>query len=239
LLLTKTVTYYGKKIKVKNLSENSNKKVKVKCPNCGKIRETYYKSYIKSKTDMCQPCTVKTTQSKTLSPGSKYNMLTVIKPSSESGKSICLCDCGNKKEVDNYQMKSGKTKSCGCLKKENFKNAKKVKGEHHGMWLGGSSSKRERLMQSKKYKDWRDFVYRKYNYKCQKCGQKGYDLNCHHIKPYNQYEELATDKSNGTIFCESCHKKFHYIYGYKDFGEKEYNEYINGTINGRLNNGRK
>ena len=31
---------------------------------------------------------------------------------------LCLCDCGNTKEVQGSNLKSGKTKSCGCLQKE-------------------------------------------------------------------------------------------------------------------------
>lgn len=30
----------------------------------------------------------------------------------------CLCDCGNETFVESYQLKSGTTKSCGCLAKE-------------------------------------------------------------------------------------------------------------------------
>jgi len=30
----------------------------------------------------------------------------------------CLCDCGNKKIIECYQLTSGKTKSCGCLKSD-------------------------------------------------------------------------------------------------------------------------
>jgi len=31
---------------------------------------------------------------------------------------MCLCDCGNHKEVSGSNLTSGKTKSCGCLAKE-------------------------------------------------------------------------------------------------------------------------
>lgn len=30
----------------------------------------------------------------------------------------CKCDCGNEKDVDGYTLKSGQSKSCGCLQKE-------------------------------------------------------------------------------------------------------------------------
>lgn len=33
-------------------------------------------------------------------------------------KWICECECGNKTSVGSYQLKSGRTKSCGCYKSE-------------------------------------------------------------------------------------------------------------------------
>ena len=31
---------------------------------------------------------------------------------------LCLCDCGNRKEIIEYNLKSGHTKSCGCLSRD-------------------------------------------------------------------------------------------------------------------------
>jgi len=33
---------------------------------------------------------------------------------------LCQCVCGNIKDVDQYKLKSGHTRNCGCLKKEIF-----------------------------------------------------------------------------------------------------------------------
>jgi hypothetical protein len=39
---------------------------------------------------------------------------------------LCICDCGNKTEVNTGALTSGKTKSCGCLKnKTNAENSRK------------------------------------------------------------------------------------------------------------------
>ena len=29
---------------------------------------------------------------------------------------ICECDCGNQKDIKAYRLRSGRTKSCGCLR---------------------------------------------------------------------------------------------------------------------------
>lgn len=57
-------------------------------------------------------------------PGTVFGMLTVLSdgdphkyPSGkQSSTSICKCECGNEITVRNGNLKSGKTKSCGCLR---------------------------------------------------------------------------------------------------------------------------
>ena len=39
----------------------------------------------------------------------------------------CRCDCGNEKDVDSYTLKSGQSKSCGCIQKEFLKENNKKK----------------------------------------------------------------------------------------------------------------
>lgn len=50
--------------------------------------------------------------------GNKFNLLSVIDYHSKIGynkKYLCKCDCGNFKVISGYKIKSGHTKSCGCL----------------------------------------------------------------------------------------------------------------------------
>lgn len=54
----------------------------------------------------------------------KFGKLKVIKIFPKNNPAIyweCLCDCGNKIIVKGYSLKIGKTKSCGCLRFNNFK----------------------------------------------------------------------------------------------------------------------
>jgi len=61
--------------------------------------------------------------------GEKFNKLTVIEDSGEryNGNIIwkCLCDCGNLHLVKSSNLKNGRTKSCGCGRKEFYKNNRK------------------------------------------------------------------------------------------------------------------
>lgn len=53
--------------------------------------------------------------------GQKFGKLTVIKISHTDIHSrkhwLCKCDCGNEKIINGSKLKSGTTKSCGCLRK--------------------------------------------------------------------------------------------------------------------------
>jgi hypothetical protein len=51
----------------------------------------------------------------------KFGRLTVLSKATSRNKRAywnCLCDCGNTKEISAALLRSGKTKSCGCLHKE-------------------------------------------------------------------------------------------------------------------------
>jgi len=59
--------------------------------------------------------------------GLKYGRLTVIKHSGKDKRNkhlwLCKCKCGNEKIVVSDNLSSGKSNSCGCLKKEFLANS--------------------------------------------------------------------------------------------------------------------
>ena len=67
-----------------------------------------------------------------------------------NGRWLCLCDCGNTKEVNGNHLRNHSTKSCGCIRKE---NAAKLFTKH-----GGCRGKRDKL-----YFVWRDIKARTSN----------------------------------------------------------------------------
>ena len=58
--------------------------------------------------------------------GDKFNRLTVLKPIKKHDRTylVCECECGNTKEIKMSHLKSGRTKSCGCLNVEKLKERK-------------------------------------------------------------------------------------------------------------------
>lgn len=63
--------------------------------------------------------------------GKKFGKLIVLEyvknPNKNGNSWLCQCECGNKTYLNSYRLKSGHTKSCGCLNKH-----KKLEGKRFG-----------------------------------------------------------------------------------------------------------
>lgn len=77
------------------------------------------------------------------------------------------------------------------------------------LWNGKHPPWEQDQRKSSEYKQWRIAILSRDNYICQDCGQRGGELNAHHIKSWAQYEELRFDTNNGITLCLECHKKVH------------------------------
>lgn len=82
--------------------------------------------------------------------GRKFGRLKVVAPGgkSKNGKLVweCVCECGKTKTVKGYSLRSGTTKSCGCIWRESIS-----KPRTHGM------------SQSKEYSVWEGMKTRCFN----------------------------------------------------------------------------
>ena len=71
--------------------------------------------------------------------GQKYNLLSVIREVSRCGrgrrKFLWRCDCGNEKEIELQAVKTGNTKSCGCLLREHVRTQPTM--QNSPSWKGG------------------------------------------------------------------------------------------------------
>lgn len=63
------------------------------------------------------------------------------------------------------------------------------------------------LRKSAVYRNWRNGVFERDKYTCQKCKVKGIYLEAHHIKSFNDFPELRYVISNGLTLCRKCHLK--------------------------------
>lgn len=85
------------------------------------------------------------------------------------------------------------------------------KGSSHYAWKNGASARNRNDRRKVDYKYWRDAVFKRDNYTCQKCGDsRGGNLRAHHLKPFSQHPELRFEVSNGITLCHTCHELEHY-----------------------------
>ena len=80
------------------------------------------------------------------------------------------------------------------------------RGSLSNLWKGGVANKNKLIRSSVEYKLWRDAVFKRDDYTCVWCTQKGGKLNADHIKPFSLFPELRFAIDNGRTLCEDCHK---------------------------------
>jgi len=80
------------------------------------------------------------------------------------------------------------------------------KGSKPWNYQGGERSLSKMIKDDKRYKPWREAVFRRDDWVCQNCKKRGGKLEAHHIKSKTKYIELAFDVDNGQTLCKECHK---------------------------------
>ena len=89
------------------------------------------------------------------------------------------------------------------------------KGNKTNFWKGGIDKKAYRHYSNLDYRLWREGVFKRDNYICQKCNKrsgngKSLFLHPHHLKSYTHYPGLRYKISNGITFCKDCHNNLHW-----------------------------
>lgn len=82
-------------------------------------------------------------------------------------------------------------------------------GRHPHNFKDNKEWENEVIRHSDQYINWRQFVYSKDNYTCQRCKKKSNKIIAHHIKSFSGYPELRFDINNGEVLCRGCHCKIH------------------------------
>lgn len=102
-----------------------------------------------------------------------------------------------------------------------------LKGDKSPRWKGGDilgTGRRE--ASTAEYKDWRNKVFARDHYLCQKCFKKKNYINAHHIKNWKDNPLSRYKVSNGITLCEDCHNSFHSIFGKKNNTRKQLTEFL-------------
>lgn len=170
------------------LYKTLNKKISLRCLNCGK--EFSVSPYHKNRKYCCKECANNGQKLKKGEHTKKWNRI----------KLICK-QCGKEFEVQNYRKNEAMfcSRECAYKYRDN-----------------GISTECEKIRKNKDYKIWREMVFERDNWTCQKCLERGFELNAHHIENFSNNEELRFNIDNGITLCRECHYKFHKVYGFNN-----------------------
>lgn len=158
--------------------------------------------------------------------GKRFGRLLVLKRMANNSfgqtRWKCQCDCGNTKTIIGYSLKTGITKSCGCLQKE---IASKYNSKDYGLAAQNavlSSYKNAAKSRNYSFRLTDDEAVNLFNGDCHYCGAKPNNLKKH---GNGSYKYNGIDRKNNNIGyttdnCVSCCKRCNFfkgIMGYKDF----------------------
>lgn len=132
---------------------------------------------------------------------------------------IVVCGkCGERRETTFASYLNHRDGRCCAFKH--------LTGENSPHYKDISLEDRERQRNYPEYREWVASVYRRDDYTCRKCGERGGKLQAHHIKGYAEHIELRTVLSNGATLCNKCHSEFHSKFGLKKFTEHDFQTFI-------------
>lgn len=132
--------------------------------------------------------------------GKKFNKLTVIKKLDTKRYDLyeyeCLCDCGNKKILTSYDVRSGRYVSCGCVSK--------LLGRNHPTWRGYedisllffNSIKSSAIKRNIDFKITIEYLWNLFILQNKKCALSGTDLI---LNGYKAKGNASVDRINSDV----------------------------------------
>ncbi len=111
-------------------------------------------------------------------------------------------------------------------KPKSKEHIQKLKGNKSSQWKGGISPINDLIRKSIEFRLWREAVFARDNWVCQKCKDRGDKIHSHHIQNFSQYPELRFAIDNGITLCKKCHQNFHKKYGIKNNNINQLKEFL-------------
>ncbi len=177
--------------------------------------------------------------------GQIFNYLTVIQYIGVIANNRCykcLCKCGKTTTVPQYALKTGKIKSCGCLREEVCRKIGKIKGPAKGCY-NHKITNEERLLKKeyrcstdKKRQKWRQKVLKRDGFRCVLCNKIGY-IVAHHLEGWKENISLRYITTNGITLCYQHHRCFHSLYGKNKATRKKFLDFKKRCENKEITQG--
>ena len=123
-----------------------------------------------------------------------------VKPGKVDKRRFCSNECADNAHIghESYQTLEGRIK-LSCYQR----------GISVEDFDGFITPEHDRFRKSPEYAQWRTTIFERDDYTCRECGQRGGDLNGHHLLPYRDYPDpqFSLNPKNGITLCVNCHRK--------------------------------
>ena len=155
--------------------------------------------------------------------GNTYGRLTVIALERKEQRIIkgrkqgfiyhyaCSCECGEVTTVAMNHLKTGKTISCGCIRKETSTEALEAWTREYRVSQGHDADTQlteQNRLDRALFKPLSKEILQRDNFTCVWCNSGG-RLNVHHIEKWTSSKEKRFEKTNLVTLCGPCHYKIH------------------------------
>lgn len=114
---------------------------------------------------------------------------------------------GKKTSVEQKQKLSDAHKGEVHSEERRKRKSERMKGAKSKWWKGGLTLINKKIRTSFEYRIWREAVFKRDDWTCVWCGERGGKLNADHIKSFAVFPELRFSIDNGRTLCIPCHKK--------------------------------
>lgn len=138
----------------------------------------------------------------------RFGKLFVVKSTDKRGGSSimweCVCDCGNIINVRGNSLRSGNTKSCGCLQKEIRRKLSTIHGMSYTKEYNNMLNRRRREQRKIYDSEWTieiELALKKFQKECAICGATE-NLTVDHVLPLS--EGYGLKPGNVVILCRRC-----------------------------------
>jgi len=104
--------------------------------------------------------------------------------------------------------------------------SKKMRGKNGNNWQDGKKPINKRIRMGIEFRLWREAVFARDNWTCQKTKIRGGSLHPHHIQNFVQYPELRFAIDNGITLSKKAHEEFHKKYGQLNNTKEQLDEFL-------------
>jgi hypothetical protein len=156
-----------------------------------------------------------------------------VKPSRQQKAKYCSYQCYWKRLKGKQFFDSTGIPSWNKGKKYPLKTRLKIsasliglRGKNSRHWKGGITPENHKIRTSIEFRLWREAVFARDNWTCQKTKIKGGRLHPHHIINFAEYPELRFAIDNGITLSDKAHQEFHKKYGSRNNNLEQLNEFL-------------